>query len=98
MNAEPTAQDLRNAAAREAIAAAQQAEYARVLLWAMGKFGVRGVPPGRLFLCDKADEDAARRTGAKLTLAATCYSVRHMHTGREWHFTVDDQGVVTEHE
>src|SRR4051794_8424107 len=70
----PTAQDLRDAAAQEAIAVRQQAAYDQVLLWVMGKFGVGWVLSGRHFLLDKLVEDEARKTGTRPAPASTCYS------------------------
>lgn len=97
LNVIPTDRDRHNAAVREALASRQQAEYDRVLLWAMGKFGVGWLPAGRHYLLDKQVEDEARRTGERPEVAATVYSVRHMHTGRKRQFTVTD-GLVVEHE
>ena len=90
----PTDQDRRNAAARQAIAERQQAEYDRVLHWAMGEFGIGWLPSGRHFLVDKADEDRCRRTGERPVPAATVYTVRR-GDGAKRHFIVKD-GLVTE--
>jgi hypothetical protein len=90
----PTGQDRRNAAARQAIAERQQAEYDRVLHWAMGKFGIGWWPSGRHFLVDKADEHRCRRTGERPVPAATVYAVRR-EDGAKRHFIVKD-GLVTE--
>jgi hypothetical protein len=91
---QPTEQDRRNAATREAIAAVQLAEYDRVLLWALEKFGKGWLPSGRHYLLDKAVEDETRRTGERPAAAATCYTVRNAE-GHKRHFTVKD-GLVTE--
>lgn len=91
---EPSAQDLRNAENRRAIADRQAQEYGQVLAWAMGKFGPGWLPNGRHYLLDKQVEDDCRKTGERPVAAATCYTVRNC-VGRKRHFMVND-GVVKE--
>ena len=90
----PTDRDLRNAAARAVISARQKADYDRVYLLALGKFALGWLPSGRQYLIDKAVEDEARKTGARPTAAATCYSVRNS-IGTKRHFIVKND-LVTE--
>src|SRR5437868_145728 len=89
---QPTDRDLQNSAAREAIAARQQAEYERVYRLALGKFGPGWLPHGRHYLLDKAVEDEARRTGTRPIAAATVYTVKNS-IGRKRHFIVTDDAV-----
>jgi hypothetical protein len=93
---EPTEQDRQNAAIRQAIADRQQADYNRVLRLAMGKFGPGWVPSGRHFLVEKVEEDRARREGGPVQAAATVFTVKHEETGEKRHFTVGEDGKVTE--
>jgi len=89
---QPTAQDIKNAQVRQAIADRQAEEYGQCLRWALGAFGPGWLPSGRHFLLDKAVEDECRRTGDKPTPAATVYTVKNAG-GRKRHFTVTDGRV-----
>jgi hypothetical protein len=71
-----------------AIAERQQAEYDRVYLWALGKFGPGWLPSGRHFLLDKAEEDRYRRTGEPPIVLATVDTVRR-EGGAKRHFIVE---------
>lgn len=92
---QPTAYDHEIAKTRRAIADTQRAAYTEVLMWGMGAFGPGFLPSGRHFLVSKEAEERHRRTGEKTEAAATVYTVRHQD-GRKRHFTVDEQGKVTE--
>jgi hypothetical protein len=54
---EPTARDMKNAAARQAIADRMQAKWDQVYLWSLGAFGAGWTPLCRHFLLDKQLED-----------------------------------------
>jgi hypothetical protein len=92
----PTDLDRANAATRQGIADRQNSEYAHVLRLALGTFGPGWLPRGRHFLLDKDEEDRSRRTGRKTIPSATVYTVRHEETGAKRHFTVSEDGQVTE--
>lgn len=92
----PTEQDHENFRVRQAIAEAQEREYTDCLLKAFGAFGPCWIPSCRHFLIDKEEAARVRYTQEKPKVAATVYTVRHSDTGRNRHFTVDEQGKVTE--
>jgi hypothetical protein len=92
--AEPSAQDLRNAACRAEIAAKQAEAYNQVLRYALGAFGPGWLPSHRHFLVTKSEEDRCRYTQEHPKAAATVYTVKN-GAGRKRHFTVED-GKVTE--
>ena len=93
---EPSAQDIKNAATRAAIAARQAAEYDACLHLAEQAFGSGFVPSGRHYLVDHDEEERCRLSGARPLAAATVYSVRHKDTGERRHFTLDAEGLPHE--
>jgi hypothetical protein len=93
---QPTARDLQNAAARDAIARKQNEEYAHILRWALGKFGPGWLPNGRHYPLTHDEEERSRKEGTPAVASATVYTARHEETGDKRHFTVAEDGRVTE--
>lgn len=71
-------------------------EYAECLTMALKAFGPGWLPGHRHFLIDKDEEDRVRYTGEKARVAATVYTVRN-EAGQPRHFTVAEDGKLTEH-
>lgn len=95
---EPSKQDLDNAAFRAEIARKEAEAYGRVVAWAWGKFGPYYLPRCRRYLLDSGEERLHRHgLGPKPLPKATCYTARHRSTGEERHFTVAEDGKVTEY-
>src|SRR5271163_3698839 len=85
---QPTERDLANAAAREAIAARQEAEYRQVMAWADRIMGPGWYPVARHFLLEKEEEERCRHSGERPKAAATVYTVTNGASKR--HFTLRD--------
>ncbi len=92
---EPTAGDRENERRRQAIAERMEAEYRECYLKAFGAFGPGWLPSCRHYLVDKDVEDRHRRDGSPMIAAATVFTVKNAE-GRKRHFTVGEDGLVTE--
>lgn len=96
--AEPTEQDLLNAAFRQAIAQAEAERFghARRLVW--GALGPGWEPACRRVLIDKAEEALARKECRKPEVAAMVITARHRGNGSHRHLRIIWDQVVGVHE
>lgn len=94
--AAPTTRDHENARIRREIAEKQEAEYAECMAMALKAFGPDWLPSHRHYLVDIVEAERVRYTSERPRAAATVYSVRNA-AGEARHFTVRDDGQITEH-
>jgi hypothetical protein len=94
---QPTDGDRENARIRQEIADRIEAEYMACWELAVRAFGPGWTPSCRHELIDKDEEERHRRTGEKPLIAATVYTAKNTKGDRR-HFTVTEDGTITEHE
>jgi hypothetical protein len=93
---QPTAHDHENERLRRAVAERIEADYMECWERAVEAFGPGWTPACRHYLVDKAEEEKHRRTGEKAVIVATVFTVKNAKGDRR-HFTVAEDGTVTEH-
>ncbi|HWG42857.1 MAG TPA: hypothetical protein VN688_08740 [Gemmataceae bacterium] len=92
---QPTERDRENVRIRQEIAQRQAEEYDRVLAWAEEAFGPGWRPSHRHCLVEIDEEERVRYTPERSKAAATVYTVKNI-AGKQRHFTVSEDGKVTE--